>query len=780
MDLYFLEAAYPLVKKLKRTNKKQPLIEQPYSMAYHFTSHHHAIKNLQGFKNAIEVHASQGHALLKGSLQRELSKETRAGSTDPYVRTSWLCLDLDHFADERQLDLLLEELGLDDVSYIIQYSSKHRIKKKFAAHLYFMLDHPVLPNQLKLWLTHCNLTISLLSKHISLTRTAAALRWPLDISLAQNDKLIYIAPPICVGFKDPVEERLRVVEKQYDTVDMTSQLEELDSTVVNQLKNDKLNELRKEKGLKKRTFTYKTGPGNIEVLSKPGEVEITGKREQRGFVYFNLNGGDSWGYFHPVNNAEVIRNFKGEPLYLTKELLPSYYNAVKKAEIKTRQGNVGETQFFAFLDRRMDRYYRGSYDPKDDSLDIYPTDSLKKVQDFMKQNGQPPPDPVLEWDYIFRFEDDRVFVPEEKFVNQYQRTPYLKKARDSKVSRFPPTILKVLRSVTGGNMDTFKHLVNWMAAIVQKRQRTQTMWVFHGVPGTGKGVLVHNILGPLLGSEYVQVKTLSSLEEEYNHYMEKTLILMIDESKRTQTRNIEKVMARLKQATTDPVIPIRKMRADPYMAKNYMNIIVASNYEDPIQLEAGDRRINVAEYQTERLYLDADDIKRIKTELQDFASVLMQVSVDEEKAKTPLQNKAREKLMYLTQNSLQLMFSAIVKGDLEFFIDLLPSELQNSSDINLMMARDAYMKVLQEAEHHAINGTTHKISREQIQTLAQYVLNDMPKSAHKFSSLAKHHGVQFKRISKDGKKIQGMLVDWIEPTIRISDIIERQPLKAVK
>jgi hypothetical protein len=38
---------------------------------------------------------------------------------------------------------------------------------------------------------------------------------------------------------------------------------------------------------------------------------------ERGFVYFNLNGGDSWAYYHPIDNPTFIRNFKGEPMYRT-------------------------------------------------------------------------------------------------------------------------------------------------------------------------------------------------------------------------------------------------------------------------------------------------------------------------------------------------------------------------------------------------------------------------------------------------------------------------------
>jgi hypothetical protein len=65
--------------------------------------------------------------------------------------------------------------------------------------------------------------------------------------------------------------------------------------------------------------------GNDEVMAKPDVCTITDMKTERGFVYLNLNGGDSWAYYHPENNPDLIRNFKGEPAYLTKELLPDYW-----------------------------------------------------------------------------------------------------------------------------------------------------------------------------------------------------------------------------------------------------------------------------------------------------------------------------------------------------------------------------------------------------------------------------------------------------------------------
>jgi len=189
----------------------------------------------------------------------------------------------------------------------------------------------------------------------------------------------------------------------------------------------------------------------------------------------------------------------------------------------------------------------------------------------------------------------------------------------------------------------------------------------------------------------------------------------------------------------------------------------------------------VADYQAQPLRLDADDIKRIRSELPAFAAVLMNIEVDVEAAKTPLENEARRKLMYLTQQSLEGVFGAVRTGNLQFFIDVLPTDpglLLGSGTESI--DQEVFIQVVREAERHAMDGQTHKLSRDQCRALGQYTLSDMPKTSHKFSSLAKHYGITFTRMAKAGKKIQGIEVDWKKPEVSVDDVIETQKLRAVK
>jgi hypothetical protein len=122
------------------------------------------------------------------------------------------------------------------------------------------------------------------------------------------------------------------------------------STETNKVKTDKrINELREAAGIPARKFSYKHARFRIQVLVKPDAATISEIKVDRGFVYLNLNGGDSWGYYHPEDNPDFIYNFKGEPTYLTKELLPDYWEQLTQQTTKTNSAGI---TFLTFLDRK--------------------------------------------------------------------------------------------------------------------------------------------------------------------------------------------------------------------------------------------------------------------------------------------------------------------------------------------------------------------------------------------------------------------------------------------
>lgn len=765
--LHALQAAERLTKTYTFT--PEGIVKTPYPMTWEFTSHDEDVRSLDDMYRVIVKHAQAGHCLLKGQLSRPLMCESRAGTTDTNTPTEWLCLDIDGLPETIELtsttgnkvstpltlDLLLSELGLHDISYIVQWSASYKVMdNKLRAHIFMLLDKPYAAPLLKQWLIQKNHEVPFLRAAMELTKTGNSIRWPLDISACQNDKLIYIAPPVFKGMKDPLgkQPRIELVRRKYDVLALTNAINSAERN--RQLTHQRINELREQIGLPKRKFAYKVMSGT-EVMLKPDEAVITEMKTERGFVYFNLNGGDSWAYYHPENRPDFIYNFKGEPTYLTKELLPDYWAQLTQQATKITSDG---TLYLAFCDRRTGQYFRGTYNENTDHLDLYQARNEKQIKDFCKQHGVPLGDFIAEWDYIFDPHDSVRVNVTNRTINRFCPSPFMRKPA-KRVNQCPPTIFKIAHHALGEDPDITKHFMNWLAFIVQRRDRTKTAWVLHGIQGTGKGILTNNILRPLF-APHVTSRRMEELDEKYNHYMQDSLLIFVDEVQIKALRGERGIMAKLKNFITEEYIPIRAMYALAHEARNYTNWIFMSNMADPITIDKGDRRFNVGRYQPNRLDITDDKIKQIENELQTFHDYLMTYPVDEVAVRTVIQTEDRDNMIAVTQSSLDTIATALLEGNFEFFLEQLPTT--NDYARNALQANrvDAYKDILRTLMARTRDNGQCNISRDELHVIFDYLSDRIPTSPNKFTSLLKHHRIHTTRVWVNNKTVIGLAVTW--------------------
>ena len=166
-------------------------------------------EGLQDLTLLILKQSADGHCLLKGPLKKQLTNESRRGQSDKLAYSEYIVLDLDglyvngykHKPDlkgkdiERIAKLVMSQMpaALQDVSYIAQASSSMGMKgDRVSLHIYIALQVPLPPKTIKLWLKHINHTVSMFSSQIELSSTGQSLKYPLDLSVADNSKLIFI------------------------------------------------------------------------------------------------------------------------------------------------------------------------------------------------------------------------------------------------------------------------------------------------------------------------------------------------------------------------------------------------------------------------------------------------------------------------------------------------------------------------------------------------------------------------------------------------------------
>lgn len=765
MRLHFLEASSPLTKAYRKVNGE--LEKSPYPYVTDVTSHEVVVADMKAFEAAMKSHASMGHCLLKGQLSRALVEESRAGTTTTDATTDWVLLDIDGLDSVATVDDLLADMGMKDVSYVLQWSASYGIENKaLRCHIAMQLDKPLAAPLLKQWLIAKNLDTPSLYAGLKLTKTGNAISWPLDISTCQNDKLIYIAPPVLKGIKDPLGTSPRISYHKRSKAKLSIDISTISLPKnANRVKNI-LNELRIAAGLPSRKVAFKT-VGAVEVMVKPDACIITDRKTERGFTYFNFNGGDSWGYFHPENNPDIIYNFKGESNYLTKDLLPEYW-----AELHTQgapqlkaTANVVDSSGvmkMAFLDPETDKYWRGTYNTVTDDLALESTSSLTALRHFAKANGIIFQDEVVpEWRLSFDPHDNVRVDPVNQTVNLFQPTEYMRAVAKAQTS-CPKTIKKVIHHALGSDDECFDRFMNWLAYTLQVRDVATTAWIFHGVPGTGKGTLLNLILKPLFGHKHVAIPRMGELEKEFNGFIDRTLIVAVDEFEAAALQAEKGVMADIKRYITEQYIQLRKMHRDARSIRNYTVWLFFSNSNAPVTVPRDDRRFNVGKYQTEKLVITDAERDRISKELQAFHDYLLYYPVDKDLVITPLMNQDREDLIDLTESAVDVVVNAFLHGDMEHLIDALPTDSRYIGDSQATTRVNDYRSVVSELLTRTDRNTgVCNVARDELRAVFVYLVGTtIPASPNKFTSLLKHHRMRMTKVRVGGMPVNGTQVVW--------------------
>jgi hypothetical protein len=597
--------------------------------------------------------------MLKGNLSRPINNEARAGLTSSIAPTQLFILDYDADNIVGSVDELLYAIhpALVETDHVIQWSASagFNAKTMLRCHVFFLLDRETSPELLKNWVLDKNYRVPELRQQLRLSANGMSLRHPLDQTVNQNDKLIFITPPVIKGGDDPVPARIVLNKRSAERLVLSypaskEQLEEEKITIIK--------ELRKALNLPAKTPRTKIISGE-EILTNPGRLTVTGQKKERNFIYLNVNGGDSWGYYFSEKNPSIVRNFKGEPFFYLKDAAPELYSEF----VKHMNGNMDGFPL-VFRDELTDKYYNAVVD-NGNILRLSVAGNKDKLHDFLAQYGVDQPPFIPDWKLKFDPTTDVQYDEAKKEMNTFTPTKYL--VTEEVADEIPPTLGAVIKHVCV-DLETYAHFINWLAFIFQKRCMTKTAWILHGTTGTGKGFLFHQIIRTLFGTKYTQGITIGELDEKFNGYMENKLFIFVDEIDFDHMNNASKGFEKLKNHITEPTISLRAMRADSTGLDNYTNFIFASNCFAPIPIQENDRRFNVAPRQEAKLPISPANLTiALETELDQLAAYLHGYKVNEQKAQAPLMNEARRILIDTAKSSIEEFFHALKTGDLEYF-----------------------------------------------------------------------------------------------------------------
>ena len=728
MEVVFLKAKQRLIKEI--TSKGTT----PYPLVKKFTSIHKTIeKTPEGFDKFfgyLHSQAAAGACLYKGLLKRKLKNESRAFLTDRIAQTELLVLDLDGIdfplgskstLNTYDLQAIAEQfvaylpIEFHNVSYVAQASASLGMKgNKVSMHLFFLLTNPVSPTILKEWIKTLNYEIEFLANQLKLSANGQSISYPLDVSLAENSKLIYIAAPKFVNVQDPIEgDRLCAVKRGSSTVDISALVKDVNPEKVYNVGIQIKNGLRKKAGLakkKERITTVNVNNQTQEVLKNPDKMSIEVCRVSEPYVNCNINGGDSGAYYFVLTNPHYMYNFKGEPLFEIEKADPEFYKSIFEKFAEQMSEGKG-IKPIVLRDFYTDTYYNGVFDQeKQQFTDDYPLTPTQKgsLDGFMRTHNRANPDFIPDARVMFD-PSSKIGIQLETApyqVNLYRQTEYMLKAPEDvatlaygeavTLQRYIPTIYTLIKHILGEGPTEVEHFVNWLAYIYQNKRKTMTAWILTGVPGTGKGLFIHRVLKPLFGEAQAPMRSIENIEEQFNLYMRTALFLVVDEFRMAASGNVGKMADKLKHQITEPNLTIRAMRTNQVELPSFCNFIFLTNRADAVKIEDGDRRYNVGprqEVKVENKYPELlNNLELIEQELYIFAALLDSFQVDVRMAHTALENQAKKEMKEVSMSVLEEFANAIKINNLEYFIDILDIPLANTFDAGSISTAQRYIK----------------------------------------------------------------------------------------
>ena len=819
MQLTFLEAASG-----QRLSKHHSVVNgfTPYPHVKNVTSHEHTIPldgtGLANLERLMRDHSTNGHCLLKGGLKRPLENESRAGKTDRVSYSNLLVLDIDgitipghtnpktfNSTDISKLaKVVMRELpaAVQDCSFIAQASASLGLKgEKVSLHIFILLSHALPAKAMKLWFQHCNFESKLFSSQLELSSNGHSLKYPLDISVADNSKLIFIAPPTFEdGTHDPFtdcDERIVCVSGITDTLDLGKLMSDISPEVVHQRSNEHKNKLRVKRGFnaKKERLTIATVDNKSEeILTNPDRMSIQITDDTNPpYIRCNVNGGDSNAYYFKLEDPTYMFNFKGEPIWSIEQADPDFYKTLFDV-YQEEMAKEGRATFpVALRDYYTDTHYNGVFDPNlnqfSEDFPLMPCAS-SSIEGFMRSHGRSRPDFVPDARVVFDPASDEAAVNLSTvpyFVNMFRKTEYLLSKREheplsmgdaAKIADSCPLIYKLMTHILGGQNLEVEHFTNWLAYIFQTRRKAMTAWVLQGVPGTGKGIFYTKVLRPLFGNEHVPMRALQNIEEQFNLYMRQALFLVVDEFHMASANSgAMKIADKLKNAITENTMTIRAMRSNQVEMPNYTNFIFLTNRMDAVKIEEGDRRYNIAprqEQKLEHVYPEViEGIDDISAELHKFAALLRNYNVNKQLVRTPIANNAKAQMAQVTMSVMEEFFAAVRHGNLGFFLDILDISLTNVLQGQEITTAQRFVK-----QWVAESQWPHSVIPLEHMRVVYGVLTDDRLSQRDFQKKAARCGVSKERKRVHGSArstgaINGVVTSWKLDADQLTEVTDK-------
>jgi hypothetical protein len=317
------------------------------------------------------------------------------------------------------------------------------------------------------------------------------------------------------------------------------------------------------------------------------------------------------------------------------------------------------------------------------------------------------------------------------------------------------------------------HFLNWLAYIFQKREKTGTAWLLHGRTGTGKGTFIKYMLTPLFGEENIRVIQLPQVTQAFNAFLDSALFVIVEESEAHAVDNQAEVMSKLRHWITESRIEINQKGVKTYPAETFCNFLFTANSRTPMVITSDDRRFNIPPRQESQIFFTPNELLTLEKcdELDAFADLLQRWPLDTMAVHHIVETDARNDVHEATTGINQLIAEAIIAGNLQFFVDRMPSEAESQADFfNRFNPIGMYKQLIDKYIALATDGQSCIVPEEELFMLFRTLIPDTryfqdSKTWRKrhYKSLGLDVDKQHRQAGSWDKRVRGVLVEWTLP-----------------
>lgn len=261
------------------------------------------------------------------------------------------------------------------------------------------------------------------------------------------------------------------------------------------------------------------------------------------------------------------------------------------------------------------------------------------------------------------------FYDENGVINRtsFKPSEYLQmKAGDY---REPKTIIKLIKHLCNYDEVHYGWVINWLAGFFQTLKTSDVALVLRGAEGTGKGLLMEQVISPLFGEEFTVTADDDRLNSNFKEWIPAKLFYNLNEIAHDgKTRRA--VINFIKVLITDRLVQMEAKHRSATATEIFGNILITSNEVSPLEISVTDRRFTV--FQTagniKKAGWDTNEtVRSIKQELKDFAVMLKSYKVDWQLYDEALDTPAKRNIVMSTNDRYALFLTALKAKDLDYF-----------------------------------------------------------------------------------------------------------------